>query len=141
MKELFEKFVFMGFTKEQASGAYKFSWRGGLFLFVATSLGVASPYISGFARDAAVEQRVETTQSKLIAEIQSVKLIVAQQSAIQNENLADGIASQIRAHAVKRCPPSTPKDREAANSEIEKLQKRYKGFMAERYDIPECGVL
>lgn len=141
MKELLEKLLFMGFTKQQAHGAYKILWRGGMVLFVLTSLGLATPYVASFAREDFVQAEIKKQKEPVVAELQSIKVLVADQSATQKEFLAQGIASQIRTMAKRRCPPSTDSAKELANAEIVKLQLQYKKLLNDTYDIPECSVL
>lgn len=142
MNEWVKNFLTLGLTSEQTKGFTIGTYR----LAIVALLGFAYAGFlgfdgAGFALASDVKTQITSNQTTIAKDLAAVKSEVADATRLLNKQLAAGIASQIRAAAAKRCPPSSVRDREVANAEIDRLQVEYQDIVGREYRIPECGVL
>lgn len=91
----------------------------------------------GLARAGDVEAKIELIKE----DFAQIKIIQARDSRRLASVLANGIASEMRALALKRCQITDSRERESINKEIGLKQEEYKEYKDENYTIPTCSEL
>lgn len=120
--------------------AFKIGWRGLIIGHILYACGwlVALGIGPGFARADEVDKKIATSVQPLIEEQRSQKQLLTQLSRQINEQLANGLASEIRYLVAKKCSEQGGGEKERIQKEIDLKQVEYQALRGNRYDYG-CG--
>lgn len=145
MRELLERFLFFGMTKEQAKGAWMFAYRFAILFGVGAGWGWFSMIgVPQFALASDMQKKMDDMQGAVISKLTAAESAQNSTTKLLNRQLSSTVAVQIRLQAQKRCKAKTSDEREAATREIDRLQDEYVQYRddkEDRYRIPACQEL
>jgi hypothetical protein len=137
MKELAQfvlKLALGGLTDEERQLGYKllttFGYRLLMVFLMCWAYGVFEIIggSRGFAHADNVDQKIKTAVEPIVAEQAAQRDLIKGLTTLLNEQLANGIATEIRYLVGKRCVEKDPFERDRIQREIDRKQEEWKRF-------------
>lgn len=128
------KWLVLGLTDDQVKGAIVVSWRAWLILLSLyvfwgwQVLGITRP-----VRADEVDQKIATAIAPVVQEQKEQRLVLETLSRQLNEQLANGVASEIRYLVGRKCGEQNSDERDRLQREIDRKQGEYVTLRKERY--------
>lgn len=133
------KWLTLGLSHEQVTGAVIVGWRLGVIAFCLWAIGTFNTYgVGGFARADEVDQKIATAVEPIKKELSEQRLIIESVAQQLTETLVEAKASEIRHLVSRRCKETDATERSRIIRELDRKQYEFAKLRGERY-VVSCG--
>lgn len=118
----------------------KVGWRVLVFVLLFWSYGLFEGLGlgSGFARASDIDTKIAAANKKLSEQLDVTSRGVAVLAEQVNEQLANGVATEIRRITGKRCKELDPAEKDRLTREIDRQQEQFFKIKQRYYQVPGC---